>query len=137
MNGNSDDMFKFNIQKSIRAKARKPEVQNKVLSADLAMKPYDTIVQFIDPGGSNRIVTLSDDVNYPISKFKNKHFIMYNTADASESLTIRFWKGDNGTGHWETVLVLNQDEGCEIWCWVDPIDPANDSYWRGYKGGKT
>ncbi len=132
-NGNqTDEVFKFNIRKSIRAKGRKPQVQTRALSATLNLKTYNHIVQFIDPNGANRDVYLPETelsgstwVKYP----KDIWFVIFNLADASESLVIKWKYIENGSPTTNTILTLNKDEG--------GIFFSNGEIWVGFKGGKT
>lgn len=106
------DTFKFNIQKILKAKGNKPQVQTRVLSDELTLKLFERRVQFIDPGGANRDVWLPHCSKLDGSPWlapvecqncecggghvykeafpQNNSFRVYNTADAEEDLVVKF-----------------------------------------------
>ncbi len=117
------ETFKFNIRKSIKAKGQKAHVRTLTITAGMLesgkfpLKLYDMRVQFLDPGGSSRTIKLPAEANS-----KHLYFIIYNTADASEDLTIE----DPATN---VICTISQDEGGTIFC-----DGTN---WKGFVGKKT
>ena len=56
---------------------------NRTLSGNLVLLNSDAYVQYIDPGGSARDVTL------PAEGTGNHAFWLYNSADAAETLTVK------------------------------------------------
>ena len=67
------------------------------LSGDKTLTDSSDMVQTLDPGGAGRNVDLpADDVGLPV-------YIIANTADAAEDLTVR----DSGTN---TIHAVSQDE---------------------------
>lgn len=111
------ETFKLNIRKSIRSKGAKMQAATLILTADFELKLYHRKVQFIDPGGANRIITLplaytldgapwfkpvrcqnctcicGEPYTPHIYKEEfsaDRYFQIYNTADAAEDLTIKF-----------------------------------------------
>jgi hypothetical protein len=53
------------------------------MTSDLAFSDTDLPVQFLDPGGANRIVTLPAEAN------TNHKFVISNQADANEQITVQ------------------------------------------------
>lgn len=113
---NELDVFRFNLLKTIRSKAFKMQVRTRTLSADLDLKSHDRRVQFIDPGGANRIVNLppafmldgvpwirdvqcqngtcTDCPHSYTQNFSNDlYFYIFNLADGAEDLTVKFGAG--------------------------------------------
>lgn len=113
------ETFRFNLFKTLRSKARKMQVRTRTLSADLDLKHHDRRVQFIDPGGANRVVNLPmtfmldgvpwikdvqcangtcDGCPHTITKVfsADLYFYIFNLADGAEDLTVKF-TGNNYT----------------------------------------
>lgn len=107
------ETFRFNLFKALRSKARKMQVRTRTLSADLDLKHADNRVQFVDPGGANRVVNLLGAFTldglpwiYPVKcangtctgcphtitqPFSNdRYFYIFNLADGAEDLTVKF-----------------------------------------------
>ena len=59
------------------------DAENRTLSATLVLTDADAYVQYCDPGGANRDITL------PAEGTGNHAFWIYNAADAAETLTIK------------------------------------------------
>lgn len=111
------ETFKFNIRKSIKAKGRKLQIKTRTLSGNLTLKTHDRRVQFIDPGGGNRDVTLPAEADSG-----DLFFFILNTANAAEDLVVK----DDSTA---TIVTISQNEGGIVFC--------NGIVWRGFIGGIT
>jgi len=110
------ETYKFNIAKIIKAKWNKAQVMAQSLSGTLTLKVHDRRVQFLDPNGANRDVTLP-----PEADSVDSYFIFFNTADAHEKLVI---KNDGGS----TIITIWEDDlGGIVFC--DGTD------WKGLVGG--
>ena len=92
------------------------------LSGAKTLAVTDAKYQFLDPGGSGRNVdlpdmrTLTSDINSEgtgdagTDRYVDQqtgYFVISNTADAAEVLTIRGWNGSNTTG---TIMTPTQNE---------------------------
>jgi len=102
-----------NVRKLLQSKARKIQVKTEALSGTRIFVVHDRIVQFLDPGGSNRDVILPtvfkldgnpwlkpelcqngecDDCPHTYTKpfHTDMFFHIYNTADGAEDLVLKF-----------------------------------------------
>lgn len=116
------EVFKFNLQKQIKSLAYKPHVRKRTLSGDLTLRTCDCRVQFIDCGGTSRVIILPSE-----TASLNFYFYIFNISDAAEDLTIK-------DPSLNVICTVSQDEGATIWCWRDP---SNGGMWRGFVGGTT
>lgn len=115
------ETFKHNIGKRINAKQNKIQVATEALSANKTLKAYDRKVQFLDPGGSNRDITLPAEATSG-----NMFFFIINIADGAEDLLI---KDDSAA----LIITISQNEGGVVFC----NDEGVSSVWRGFVGGIT
>jgi len=88
------------------------EPTTRTLGAALSLVAKDTCLQFIDPGGAARTITLPAEADS-----KGKIFIIMNTADAAEILTIQ----DDTPA---TVVTPTQNECAVVFC--------DGTTWRGF-----
>lgn len=92
------------------------------LSGAKTLAVTDAKYQFLDPGGSNRNVdlpdmrTLTTDINSEgtgdagtdrYADTQGGFFVISNTADAAEVITVRGWNGSSTTG---TIMTPTQNE---------------------------
>ena len=92
------------------------------LSGAKTLAVTDSKYQFLDPGGSGRNVdlpdmrTLTTDINSEgtgdagtdrYADTQGGFFVISNTADAAEVITVRGWNGSSTTG---TIMTPTQDE---------------------------
>ena len=92
-------------------------INTEALEANLTILITDAEYQFIDPGGSNRDVTLpaeADATGY--------RYYIFNTADNDENLVV---KDDGGS----TILTVAQNESGLVVC--------NGTVWKGLVGANT
>ena len=95
----------------------KLKTQTRTLAADLTLTTKDAPVQFIDPGGAARNVTLPAEASS-----EGLVFFIQNTADAAEVLTVR----DDTPA---TVVTPTQNEGCVVYC--------DGTTWHGFVGAEA
>ena len=110
------------------------------LSAAKSLAVTDAKYQFLDPGGSGRNVDLPDlraktsDSNsegtgtYGTDRYidmNSGYFVISNTADAAEVITVRGWNGSSTTG---TICTPTQNETATVW-WT-----GTTSGWIGIAG---
>lgn len=119
------ETFKFNLTKRIKAKANKPHVEIRTLSDNLELKSYNARVQFIDPNGANRNVTLLPTQQYKIDLY----FIIYNTASGAYDLIVKDYTATE-------IITIGQDEVAMIFYFKEP-HPSTVGEWRAFKSGKT
>lgn len=104
-------------EKRIKAKADKPQTTSvSALSGGLTLKTHDRKVQFLDPNGANRDITLPATADST-----DLYFWIINCADAAEDLVVKY----GGS----TIITVSQDEAGIVWC--------NGSIWKGFVGGIT
>jgi len=84
------------------------------LAGGKTLTETDKTVHFLDPGGSGRAITLPAEANSV-----GRVFIIFNTADADEALTI----SEDGT---TTRATITQNESCILVC--------DGTSWRGLVG---
>lgn len=94
--------------------ALRSQVNSEALSGNKALTHNDTRMQFLDPGGSARDLTLPAE-----EESAGLEFLIFNTADAAEAITV---KDDGGA----TVLTIAQNEGAFLAC--------DGTAWRGFAG---
>lgn len=87
------------------------------LAGTKTMVEGDKTVQFLDPGGAGRAITLPAEATSV-----GRVFLIFNTADATEALTI---SEDGGT----TRATVTQNEACILVC--------DGTSWRGLVGSNT
>lgn len=92
-------------------------VQTQTLGANLTLDAAAPPVHFLDPGGAARDVTLPAEASS-----ENLVFVIINTADAAETITV---KNDGGG----TVVTIAQNKGGIVFC--------DGTTWKGLVGGNT
>jgi len=110
------------------------------LSGAKTLATTDAKYQFLDPGGSGRNVDLPDlrtattDINSEgtgtagttrYADLQTGYFVISNTADAAEVITVRGWNGSSTTG---TIMTPTQNETA-ICIWT-----GADNGWIGIAG---
>lgn len=103
------------VEKIARAVPHADYSQTRTLTGTLTLSDSDLPVQYLDPGGSDRDVTLPAEASST-----NGAFWIANTADAAETLTV---KDDGGN----TIDTVAQDEAKFFFC--------NGVSWRALSGG--
>lgn len=104
-------------EKQIKAKADKSQtIAVNALSGNLTLAVHDRKVQFLDPNGANRNITLPATADST-----DLYFWIINCADAAEDLVVKY----GGS----TIITVSQDEAGIVWC--------NGSIWKGFMGAKT
>jgi len=93
------------------------EINTETLSDNKTIAAGDPQVQFLDPGGSGRTVTLPAEA----SSTGRLYFIV-NTADAAEDLTVK----DDAAN---TIVTISQDEAGLVVC--------DGTSWKGFVGANT
>lgn len=87
-------------------------VNTETLGATRTLLPDDDPIQFLDPGGSDRTITLPAEVEVAASGIrgsKDLTFTIVNTANGNELLTVN---DDGGTN----ICIIGQNERAIIWC---------------------
>ena len=92
-------------------------INTETLAANKTLTATSEIVQFLDPGGAGRDVTLPAEASST-----GRLFIIVNTADAAEVLTV---KNDNG----DTICTPTQNEAAILVC--------NGTTWAGCVGANS
>lgn len=105
------------ILKKINSKAALLQTYSETLSGNKTLKVHDPKMQFLDPNGANRTITLPAEA---ISDGVIFHF--FNMADGAEDLIIE----DDGSN---TIITVSQNESGLVGC--------NGSFWKGLVGGVT
>jgi hypothetical protein len=108
-----------NLRKLIQAKGQKPQVNTETLSSAKTLKAHDMRVHFLDPGGSNRDITLPAE-----EASANLYFYIFNTGSGNDLIV-----KDDSTPTPNTIVTVSQDEGSVMFC--DGVD------WRGFVGANT
>lgn len=80
-------------------------VNTQALGAALTLDKSSPLINYIDPGGAGRVVTLPAEADS-----KGLIFLITNTADAAEDLTV---KEDSNT---TTIVTISQSESAIIFC---------------------
>ena len=111
--------------KNLKSKQEKFQVNTETLSGDRTLKSSDKRIQFLDPGGADRIIELPPESAHTKETVGTQDitFIIFNTGTGFDLIV----KDDTEPPN--TIVTISQDEGGIVIC--------NGDIWRGFVGGKT